>query len=267
MSGVVVGLRRHGPAPGHGVLAGGRGRWRSRHRWVSGTSARPRRVARGHLQQAGRPEKDRASALGRDADRRVRAVGRSEHGSRHLSAAVKSPGAEQTSDPPGSPAAQGDADVCVCGSVNGFSITDLSIRGSPRRESAAPHVGGDRVDAIVLRISYPTSRAFTWATIRCRASVAVLSEGRLGCDGCSPCRPDARHVQRRGLPKDGLALEKLLANRSPSPLGVLAAVSGRRAARCGRGHQLTRLGRLRSGSRPVAQAQLAGARLVSGVSW
>jgi arabinofuranan 3-O-arabinosyltransferase len=113
------------------------------------------------------------------------------------------------------------------GPVNGFSIADLSIPGvTPVASLQLPPSSEASVDAIVLRDQMPgrSSCLHVGDHPLCRESVAVLSEESLGLQRLFSL-PAGRSFTFSGevLPRDGVALEKLLAN----PFAISASASSR----------------------------------------
>ncbi|HEX7536206.1 MAG TPA: alpha-(1-_3)-arabinofuranosyltransferase [Dermatophilaceae bacterium] len=113
------------------------------------------------------------------------------------------------------------------GRVNGFSIAELSIPGvTPVASLRLPPSSEGRVDAIVLRDQLPgrSSCLHVGDHPLCRASVALQSEEPSGLRR-ELSLPSGRPYTFSGevLPRDGLALEKLLAN----PFAISATASSR----------------------------------------
>jgi arabinofuranan 3-O-arabinosyltransferase len=113
------------------------------------------------------------------------------------------------------------------GRVNGFSIAELSIPGvTPVASLRLPASSEARVDAIVLRDQLPgrSSCLHVGDHPLCRASVALQSEEPSGLRR-ELSLPSGRPYTFSGevLPRDGLALEKLLAN----PFAISATASSR----------------------------------------
>jgi arabinofuranan 3-O-arabinosyltransferase len=113
------------------------------------------------------------------------------------------------------------------GPVNGFSIADLSIPGvTPVASLKLPASSEPRVDAIVFRDQMPgrSSCLHVGDHPLCRASVALLGEESSGLRRLFSL-PAAQTYTFGGevIPRDGLALEKLLAN----PYAISATASSR----------------------------------------
>jgi arabinofuranan 3-O-arabinosyltransferase len=113
------------------------------------------------------------------------------------------------------------------GPVNGFSIADLSIPGvHPVASVKLPAPGEPSVDAIVLRDQMPGRSSCLHVGDRplCRASVGMLAEESSGLRRLFSLSA-ARTYTFGGevLPRDGVALEKLLAN----PNAISASASSR----------------------------------------
>jgi len=113
------------------------------------------------------------------------------------------------------------------GPVNGFAISDLSIPGvTPVSSLELPPSVEPRVDAIILRDQLPGRSSCLHVGDRplCRASVAQLGEESTGLRRTFSL-PFARTYTFSGevLPRDGSALERLLAN----PNAISATASSR----------------------------------------
>ncbi|HEY5247439.1 MAG TPA: discoidin domain-containing protein, partial [Dermatophilaceae bacterium] len=113
------------------------------------------------------------------------------------------------------------------GPANGFSIVDLSIPGvEPVARLTLPASRETSVDAIVLRDQLPGRSSCLHVGDRplCRASAGLLGEESSGLRRLFSL-PASRTYTFRGevLPRDGVDLEKLLAN----PSGISASASSR----------------------------------------
>jgi arabinofuranan 3-O-arabinosyltransferase len=145
------------------------------------------------------------------------------------SAIVNGSGAEQTVQTPAGLSRRVRVTLrsVSAGPVNGFSIADLSIPGvTPVASLKLPASSEDPVDAIVLRDQLPgrSSCLHVGDHPLCRAPVALLSEESSGLRR-ELSLPSGRPYAFSGevLPRDGLLLEKLLAN----PFAISASASSR----------------------------------------